>query len=264
VVVAGLALLGGCGSTDDSSDSSPADSSGIRVTTSPHRPSTIALRTLSDVPAQDISGDVLFQITAIRPLPRSHVAVGVGGSGSVLVYDEAGALIRTLGRTGDGPGEFRSIGSLVAMPGDSLGVYDPLLRRLSVFSPAGDLGRVLSLGELAPEGGWSRVLPLDEGLAFVGEAGLSPRQEEGPYRGTASSYRIDWDGNVLTTYGAFPGNEMFFGRLLFGPLPFGAVLSTAATADDFIVGTGEHPELQSSVRTANWSASFGGRTRTGG
>lgn len=239
-----LALVGGCGSTDDSPSLAVADSSGIQITTNPHPPSAISLRTLSAVPARDIRGDALFQITAIQALPRDHVGVGVGSSGSVLVYDDAGALIRTVGRTGEGPGEFRSIGNLVSMPGDSVGIYDPMLRRLTVFSLTGDFGRVMSLGELAPEGGWSRVLPLDEGLAFVGEAAFATGQEEGPYRRSASSYRIDWDGNVHATYGEFPGTEMFSGNRLFGPFPFGAVLSTATVANGFIVGTGEYPELQ--------------------
>jgi len=43
-------------------------------------------------------------------------------------------------------------------------------------------------------------------------AGISPSpgQTSGAFRGHAPSYRIDHEGNILTSYGEFAGNDMFF------------------------------------------------------
>ena len=53
----------------------------------------------------------------------------------VTVLDPAGRVVRTIGRRGSGPGEFRSVRGVQVLPGDSLLVYDPNLARISVFAP---------------------------------------------------------------------------------------------------------------------------------
>ncbi len=49
----------------------------------------------------------------------------------VKLYDSAGAYVRTFGREGEGPGEFRS--AWLAVHGDTLLVHDPQLARSSTF-----------------------------------------------------------------------------------------------------------------------------------
>lgn len=220
------------------------DSLGVTVVENGRTFADVPLRALPVDREREIVDDALYQVTAIRPLPEGIVAVGVSGSASVLLYDANGQRVRELGRRGDGPGEFRSVQSLLLLPGDSLGVYDSQLRRLTVFPPEEGAPRVLSLAELAPDRGWSRVHRLADGLAFVGEAGLGGTGDAGVYRNTAPSYRIGLDGRVVATYGEFPGLEAFAGGGMMGRAPFGALLATAPLGRDLVVGTGEHAELR--------------------
>lgn len=46
-------------------------------------------------------------------------------------YDSTGTLRATLGRKGDGPGEFRGIAALLALPHDSIAILDGMTRRIT-------------------------------------------------------------------------------------------------------------------------------------
>lgn len=54
---------------------------------------------------------------------------------TLSVYAPNGRFLRSLGRAGGGPGEFRGIGSVSLLPGDSLVVFDWESSRYSIFSP---------------------------------------------------------------------------------------------------------------------------------
>lgn len=69
----------------------------------------------------------------------------------VHVYDAEGRYLTTLGREGEGPGEFEGINGFVVGPADSLFVFDALLMRLSVFSPQLDFVRSAVL-QVQPSG----------------------------------------------------------------------------------------------------------------
>lgn len=237
-------LLSGCGGESSEGRVSAVDSAGIQIIANQRSFPEVPLDTLSSDFVLEISDEALYQVTGIQPLPGGRLAVGVNGDGSVLLYDTAGERISSLGRKGDGPGEFKSVGSLVPFPGDSLGVYDAQARRFTVFPLDSGEPRVVSFSEIVPGRGWARVRPLSAGLVLVGEAGLGDGTEQGVYRNKEESYRIDADGQVLSNYGQFPGLEAFTGNLMIGRAPFGAMLATATWKDQFIVGTGDKPELR--------------------
>lgn len=243
VAVAAVATAA-CGEKHNEPSLAVTDSAGIAIVTNARSFSDLPVRPLAGEFEHEIVDDALYQVTAIQILPYGGLAVAATGSGSVLRFDSTGRRTAQLGRMGDGPGEFRSIQSLVQLPGDSLAVYDPRSRRVTVLPLKGGEPRVLSLHDLAPDRGWSRVHPLPEGLAFVGEAGLGGRGDSGVYRKTASSFRIDLGGEVLTEYGEFPGLEAFAGGGMMGRAPFGALLATVTLGDQLVVGTGEHAELR--------------------
>lgn len=58
------------------------------------------------------------------------------GNDRIAVFDSAGEYLRSIGRQGEGPGEFRSMTLLDAHGGNVL-VYDRSLRRLQVFDTGG-------------------------------------------------------------------------------------------------------------------------------
>ena len=59
----------------------------------------------------------------------------VGHAEQVTVLDSGGRTIRTIGRQGEGPGEFLGISSIDMAPGDTLLVYDLQLNRLTAYAP---------------------------------------------------------------------------------------------------------------------------------
>ena len=64
---------------------------------------------------------------------RGTVYVADWGTASVLVLDSLLAPLTTIGREGEGPGEFVYMNNIQTLPGDSLLVYDVRIRRVTVF-----------------------------------------------------------------------------------------------------------------------------------
>lgn len=79
------------------------------------------------------------------------------GSGFIRQYDASGRLLGRLGRSGSGPGEYRSITHLAIGPGDSILVFD-VYRRLSILAPDGRFIRstpipfLVTQATIAPDG----------------------------------------------------------------------------------------------------------------
>jgi 6-bladed beta-propeller len=63
----------------------------------------------------------------------------------ILVFDASGAHLETVGRAGDGPGEYRYIAKLVVGPIDSVYVFDNGGARLTVLAPDRSYARASQL-----------------------------------------------------------------------------------------------------------------------
>lgn len=97
-----------------------------------------SVQTLRPVEAARSAATVEFsQITGIGVDARGRIYAG-DGLGEIVVLDASGALVRRLGGTGDGPGEFQSIGTVHLLPGDSLYIYDGAAQRATVYAPDSD------------------------------------------------------------------------------------------------------------------------------
>lgn len=55
--------------------------------------------------------------------------------GLVAVFDERGKFLRVIGRTGEGPGEYRGLRAVAIGLGDTLFLFDSRTRRMTVLSP---------------------------------------------------------------------------------------------------------------------------------
>lgn len=109
-----------------------------------------ASQVTSDVPALRLVEDLRYPPSATEPLSNvrqiapagdGSILVIDGQTPSVLLFDDEGAVASTIGREGDGPGEFQGLSHAGAL-GDTVWASDALLSRLSLFerdgSPLGD------------------------------------------------------------------------------------------------------------------------------
>ncbi|MEZ4586736.1 MAG: hypothetical protein R2909_10080 [Gemmatimonadales bacterium] len=98
-------------------------------------------------------GPLIGVIEALTIDGRGRLYALDADAGSVLVFDSTGALSRTLGRKGGGPGELRAPVGMALTPEGHLWVIDPGNGRLSVYGPDGAHRgdrRLVSAFQLAP------------------------------------------------------------------------------------------------------------------
>ena len=137
-----LALAGSaaaCGNTD-AARFTATDSAGIWMAENigPDRPlPTVPIRLASLQPPDSALTAVPWGVAADPDAGRIFVADGT--SERVVVFDGDGRFLRTIGRAGDGPGEFRSPTAVALDPSGALAVWDARRGIISRWSTEGDL-----------------------------------------------------------------------------------------------------------------------------
>ncbi len=92
--------------------------------------------------------DLLHEMYGVRQVTfseRGRLLVAIPDVMEVREFDMQGRLLRRIGRLGSGPGENRSISSLMRLAGDSVLVYDQLQRRINIFGPARRFARSVTV-----------------------------------------------------------------------------------------------------------------------
>lgn len=262
-VTLALAALGwaACGGNGSSPAAVVVDSAGVAtVTNLPGALETAAAWSLSAEPVVEIGGGAdpavpLHQVTAVAPLAGGGVVVGTASPARALIFGPSGELRATLGREGGGPGEFQRVASVVPFRADSVAVWDPNRRRISVFTREGVFVREVDLSDVAPIGlmaapntrtpaAWTHLKPGPGGgfvLFSVGAFGSG----EGARRPEAPTYRLTAEGEVVAELGSFPGFQSYSSEQTGVTVyPFGADTYGAISGDELVVGTAEEPELR--------------------
>lgn len=139
-------VLSALGCTEQSDPEAPGtaeylrqDSSGIHVHlngAADHVGQWLADRVIFEVGADE--DPALWRVAGAVPF-GSGVAVADNASRSILLFDADGRQTASLGGEGDGPGEFRDVGSLWLSSSGRLVVFDRELQRLTAYTPSGDL-----------------------------------------------------------------------------------------------------------------------------
>ena len=85
-------------------------------------------------------GEPFTQINGVRELKDGRVIVSDVREKTVQLVDLKTGSAQKIGREGSGPGEYAMPMRLLALPGDTSVVYDPLNRRFLVIGPNGKVG----------------------------------------------------------------------------------------------------------------------------
>lgn len=197
-----------------------------------------------------VEGDPEYQLHRVAGVVRlddGRIAVANGGTSDIRFYDPSGRFVSSTGQAGDGPGEFRNLGTFFRL-GDSLVAYDHQLRRVSVFDDRGTFARSFPLEAQGRSGLYpigvlgDRTLLVSSYVVFMpGEA------KPGVSRDSVVYFRYDLDRAAVDSIGRFAVNEFLVQANERGmsvqPLPFGMRASRSAHDRGFFYGTSERYEI---------------------
>ncbi len=165
-----LALLtfvpGGCepAPISDSDTAIRSDSAGVMLVEYPSLPPIQESRiAIADEPELVLGDGVafagpaydFFRISGVSQLQDGTLVVANAGSRELRFYGADGHFLRSVGRDGDGPGEFRALYNHWIIAGDTIVVWDRAVRRLQHFGPDGAFVRSMSMATAAPFAGFA-------------------------------------------------------------------------------------------------------------
>jgi 6-bladed beta-propeller protein len=138
---------------------------------------------------------------------------------AILVFDRRGRFLRRLGRNGAGPGEYRAPVLVQKLPGDSLLIWDPYLRRLSWLDTGTGGSRFLELDVRKAYGSGPVVGLIGDGQLLIRHEQYVGTTSTGARQLTARLYVMDPKGlEVATVAAALPAHtEDAHGYRFFSP-----------------------------------------------
>ncbi len=220
-----------------------ADSAGVRITVSPDRDRAFA--TLSPTPLLELGSrdGGPTQFSGLRRVllgPEGDVWVGDAGSSEIRVFRLDGSLRTSVGRPGDGPGEFRRLRLLGRFRGDSVAVWDDVDARLTVLTPGGEVARVVPFvsGDDAPPHALG-VFPDGTLLAQTPRILAARSLRSGQLLAdTARIVRLDPDSGSATPLGRVPGPTWIWTGHAMVPMGFTINADFAVAGDDVMAVAG--------------------------
>ncbi len=146
----------------------------------------------------------LYRVVGAVRLSDERIVVANAGTNELRIFGSDGQLLNTVGRSGEGPAEFRSISSMVRLSGDTIAVYDARLQRVSVFDHSGAfIGTHAILGAALPYvigvGGKQTLIAWQ----FAGTSEERP----GVYSVPAEFGHIDLPSGRFSSIGSFRSSE---------------------------------------------------------
>jgi hypothetical protein len=205
---------------------------------------------------------------AVYAVGDSEVVVADRGYRQLQYYSRRGDLLRTAGRDGDGPGEFRYLGRMQRC-GDSLHVQELQRREVMIFGIEGGYARSYPLGGPDPRFNLPYKLACGPTGSVIANGWDTIRVREwSRVRAPVPYWLVDADGVVGPVLGSWPGSERLSGPNGSGPHPlgkepvlaFGRTRIYLGTADSFAIevfaldGTPLEPIAKPSVELATSEA----------
>ncbi len=194
-------------------------------------------------PRGDDPNYAFYRPSAIGVDDDGNIYVADSSNARVQVFDADGEYLRTLGRAGQGPGEFSSLSggwvggpAGIAITGDRVIVYDQIASKLAIWNLAGDYETDVILSRVRPS---LRITGTPEGT-FVGE--LSDRHDDGTR--TVRTVRFSATGEPLLTYAGLPSPGNFqVGTIGLAPLTGRPIYTVSSPGDVYVSPAEEYQVL---------------------
>jgi hypothetical protein len=254
------AVVASCAGADRASLVTFRDSAGIMIAENAQGAATAAATwSLADTASLSIgvlegdSAHQLFRVGGAARLGDGRIAILNSGSRELRFFGPDGRHLRSVGRDGEGPGEFRRPLPLVHLAGDSLLVWDERLQRFSVFDDEGTFIRFARIDRPVHNPFLAGVF--DDGSVVIGDHVLQV-----PASGFAPTFahfvRYAPAGTFSDSIGSFPWMEIGIigeaGSGILGGRTFSARTSVALRGERFWVGTGAGPEVNAYDTGGRW------------
>jgi hypothetical protein len=174
------------------------------------------------------------------------IVVADRGSAQVRFYDAQGRFTAALGADGDGPGEFRRLMGVARYPGDSVVAFDPSIRRGTVISASGSLGRVVTFD--VPDNTMTTPvvddLHVPESGGFILSVTVMPAGMPSPGRMRIPQLVLETSatGALQDTVAAMSGFEQYVGSTGLIEPPHARRSHAAVHRDELYVCDGDQPE----------------------
>ena len=151
--------------------------------------------------ALDDPGSIGFPAPITRVESGDFVVATLQNGAEMMVYDGRGRYRESLGRSGEGPGEYLEpgFGVLRSLPGGGVLVLDPLRRRFTRLSATWAFESSTRIGGVYP----TNLMPLASGAGYV-LAGWG--RDERSERAEVTQV-IDLDGNPVETIAVIPTDD---------------------------------------------------------
>jgi hypothetical protein len=172
------------------------------------------------------------------------IVIAEGRTARISFFNGGGRVLRTVGRSGDGPGEYRLISWLGQCAGDSIFVWDFIHQRLTALDKDGQLGREMMI----PSSGRIDPPPYLIRCNRKGQFAVhdQPSLSDPPKPGVASTRErtklrvVNGRDSTLAVIGMIPSTEYSLTRIGAAvPRPLGRVPTVAMTDDRLYVGTAD-------------------------
>lgn len=154
-----------------------------------------------------------FRVTGARFLDDGSLAIGNNGTQEILVLDSEGRLRASIGRSGEGPGEFRDISRIDVDGSGALWVYDSRLARLTTFGADGVVSGNRRLASPTPMMSLRPLSVLDDHRVIGIDWESSDFTVLGMRRDTTPLFVFDASGSVVDTLDVWLAREWHFASL---------------------------------------------------
>ncbi len=168
--------------------------------------------------------------------PDGGMIIGDSRSHDFYLVDDTGALIRRIGGSGGGPGEYRQVRNVLWIErGNEFWISDSDLMRISRYGAAGDLLGTINVSSL----GFQLSFLTSAGDGFLIAMGLQSRVED---QVSLSSFAvIDTSFQVVLDFGDLPYQRfLMIDGSMRGTMPYGQLTQLSAFPDGKLLLTFPH------------------------